>query len=129
MSLVTPAISGSPRVILLIDDDEDQLLLFQTLLRQTEATVLTARSAKEGFEMLGEVRPDLVICDVLMPNVSGRDFMRQLRSNALTKHLPVIAFSTLPRDVESEILSCGADSFCSKTEARKLIREAKLYLQ
>lgn len=111
--------------ILLIDDDEDQLFIFQTLLQCADAEVLTARSAQEGRRILLEHHVDLVVCDVFMPRYSGEDLIRQLRRDGSYKDLKIIAFSASSADLDQHLYRTGADIYCQKTDARRLLSLAK----
>jgi CheY-like chemotaxis protein len=66
----TPPLSRIPR-ILVVDDEDDVLLLVQTILSSARYTVLTARSGAEAIEIAARERPDAILLDVMMPEISG----------------------------------------------------------
>lgn len=116
--------------ILLIDDDDEQLMVFKFLLQENEAgcDVITAKSGFDALEILSDVHVDLVICDINMPNMSGRELISHIRNGNSFVNLPIIAFSAGgSMQIEREALDCGADIFCPKTNAKLLLKDvAKL---
>ncbi len=75
-------------IILVVDDEEAVLKLFQTILKNKEYTVLTANNGKKALELVQKKRPDLVILDLKMPNMSGIKTLRRI--NRLNKNTEVI---------------------------------------
>ncbi len=66
-------------LILIIDDDEGVLHLFQEILRTEKYTVLTARSGREALELVGRKRPALAILDLKMPDMTGIHILRRIK--------------------------------------------------
>ena len=116
-------------VVLIVDDDEDQLLIFQALLQKTGFNVITSRSAREGLDTLASTSVDLIICDVLMPQQNGRWFISQVRQHKTSQRLPVIAFSASSDDLEESLLAAGADAYCPKNRARNLLYQTRSLLE
>jgi PAS domain S-box-containing protein len=81
--------------VLIVDDDRDALDLLVTVLEQCGAHVVTAGSAVEGLEVVGNVKPDIVISDIEMPNEDGYAFMRKLRAMTASQggQIPSIALT------------------------------------
>jgi len=86
--------------ILLVDDMEDMLHVFQALLEMSGATVFAASSARQGLEILGCEDIDLLISDISMPEIDGYEFLR--RAHALPKYaaLPAVAITGMRRDAD-----------------------------
>ena len=86
--------------ILVVDDMEEMLMVFKSLLETGGATVFEANSALEGLAVLERQEVDLVISDVSMPEIDGYEFLRRVR--AMPKHagLPAIALSGMRRDAD-----------------------------
>jgi len=86
--------------ILLVDDHEDMLQVFKSLLETTGAVVFAAASAQQGLELLEREDVDLLISDISMPEVDGYEFLK--RVHALPKHarLPAIAITGMRRDTD-----------------------------
>jgi two-component system CheB/CheR fusion protein len=86
--------------ILLVDDMEDMLMVFKSLLEMSGATVLDASSAQQGLEILAREEVDLLISDISMPGIDGYEFLR--RAHAMPKYaaLPAIAITGMRRDTD-----------------------------
>ena len=84
--------------ILVVDDMEEMLLIFKSLLETSGAVVFEATSAKKGLEILGREQVDLLISDISMPEIDGYEFLRRVRSNPKLARLPAIAISGMRRD-------------------------------
>ncbi len=84
---------GTPKVILVVDDETDILRLVETILSNENYTVLTARSAEEALETFRNLStpPDLVLSDVVMPGTSGPMMTEQMR--ALVPDLRILFMS------------------------------------
>jgi len=76
--------------ILVVDDDENILSLERTILEQKGFEVTTAGGGKEALRILGEQPFDLVLLDVMMPEVDGFTVCRRIKEDAKLKDLPVI---------------------------------------
>jgi len=83
--------------------------------------VLTAETAREAFTLLKTEKVDCLICDVMMPGMSGGDFVNRLRSIDNFEYLPVIMLTSAGADLELELITQGADLFCPKNEASNLL--------
>ncbi len=83
--------------ILLLDDRALNREFLATLLGYYGHTLAEAADGVEGLARVGERKPDLVITDLLMPNMDGEEFVRRLRSDPATKDLPVIIYTATYR--------------------------------
>lgn len=86
--------------ILLVDDMEDMLQVFKTLLETTGATVFDATSALQGLDVLGREEVDLLISDISMPDVDGYELLRRVHALPGYANLPAIAISGMRRDTD-----------------------------
>lgn len=102
-----------PRNILLVDDDPVVRLLVSEYLTAFGHQVHAVEGGRQCFEALGEMRPDLVIVDYQMPEMSGIQVLERLKSSNDTKQIPVIMLSA--NAMESEDLSkFKADKYVMK---------------
>lgn len=111
------------RTILLADDSLTIQKVVELTFADTEYEVVTVSSGDELLAQLPECRPDLVICDVIMPGRDGYDVCQEIKSNPGTLHLPVIlltgTFEPFDRD---RALAAGCSEIVTKPfEARKLV--------
>lgn len=83
--------STSKKTILIIDDEEDFCLFVKLNLEQTgNFEVLTANSGAEGIKIANRYQPDLILLDIIMPNMTGTQVAETLRNNKATKDIPII---------------------------------------
>jgi CheY-like chemotaxis protein len=75
--------------VLAVDDENDILLILRTSLRD-EYDVLTASNGVEALQKIAEDRPDLVLLDMMMPEMDGMEVLNAIRSNPETAGLPVL---------------------------------------
>lgn len=124
-----PEIRPTTPLVLLVDDDEDQLFLFKTLLERTKCEVITADTALDALEILEQIHIDLVVCDVMMPGMDGKELMMRLRQSSSLDNLPIIAFSASEDLPSDDVLSAGANLFCPKSKTRELLEQVGRLLQ
>lgn len=97
--------SKGTRRLLLVDDNEVSRYILRELLGQPWLQIEEAANGKEALARLGEGLPDAVILDVLMPDLSGFEILRQLRGKPETAQLPVLIYTSKPlTDSEKEQL-------------------------
>ena len=113
--------SGRAR-ILLADDNVDMRAYVERLLSE-RWDVLPASNGKEALEIADRECPDLIVTDVMMPEMSGFELLRALRANANTRSIPVIMLSARAgEEAQIEGLQAGADDYLIKPfSARELI--------
>src|SRR5512138_1254816 len=101
--------------ILVVDDQRSNAEMMAGVLKARGYTVYTAANGREALEQLRQVEPDLVVSDILMPDMDGYDLCRRLKSQPATALMPVILVTTLDAQVERvRGLEAGADDFLSK---------------
>ncbi|WP_255066689.1 response regulator [Lacihabitans sp. LS3-19] len=109
--------------ILVVDDNPDLLLFMEQLLEREGYKVYMARSGSEALKMLNVVRPDLLITDLVMPEIDGKELLTKARENTFFAELPII-FLTASANEETrlELLEMGIDDFLKKPfEKRELL--------
>src|SRR5262245_29358633 len=80
--------------ILLVDDSNTVLLMERMILSHGRYELCTARNGKEGVERAREEHPDLILMDVMMPEMNGLDALAELRKDQNTRNIPVIMVTT-----------------------------------
>src|SRR5262245_46895912 len=106
--------------ILIVDDDEDVLLIVQTILDNAGYTAILARNGREGVEKATGSSPDLILLDVMMPELSGWEVCTTLKSAPETRQIP-IAMLTVKSEIRDLItgMQVGADDYITKPFTRK----------
>ncbi len=103
------------RRILLLDDSELQLELERCVLEKRGHQVRTARTIGEFDVMLKDFNPDIVLTDLVMPQVMGTSVVQTLKRNVGTDHIPVILVSARPEEELAIVAEAiGADGHLSK---------------
>ena len=81
--------------ILLVDDNQDILQVISRRLQSWGYEALTAESGEEGLRIAEEQHPDLILLDIMMPQMKGRDVCARLKANPKTQQIPVIFLTAL----------------------------------
>lgn len=111
--------------ILVIDDDPNDRLVIRKILtsQKNQFEVIEAKNGEMGIELALEILPDLILCDVIMPNINGYDVLNQIRSNKSSEAIPFI-FLTAKTDISDlrKGMNLGADDYLVKPfDAQNLI--------
>ncbi len=123
--------SDTPYTVLLIDDDERLLALARLSLNKEGVDVVTAATASEGLALLETSHPDLVILDIVLPDLSGWEALRRIREIG---PVPVMLLSGRDSEVDkARGLDLGADDYLTKpfgflefgARVRALLRRAR----
>jgi two-component system, OmpR family, phosphate regulon response regulator PhoB len=117
--------------ILIADDEPNQLELMAFNLENAGFSVIRAQNGKEALQFTEDHNPDLIIIDWMMPNMSGIDVCRILRSRTDTKLLPIIILSARSEEGNKSLgLDTGADDYISKPfSPKELISRVKALLR
>lgn len=100
--------------ILVIDDNRDICTLIRSVLAD-RYSVLASHSGGRGIRLANKYVPDLIICDVMMPEMDGYQVCKALKGDEMTCHVPVLLLTACASDDRRrEGYSCGADAFMSK---------------
>lgn len=101
--------------IYVIDDDDQLLRMVGLLLERGGHTPTLINSPKVGLEKIKEEMPDLLVLDVMMPNMSGHDLCREIRADSELSHLPILVLTARAQAVDREVaLKSGADDYLTK---------------
>jgi DNA-binding response OmpR family regulator len=115
--------------ILIIDDDEDILDLIKVTLKLNNFECATALSAPEGLEKAKKVKPHLILLDLLLPQVSGIEFLQELKNDPELAGIPVVALTSLiDEETAQKVMNSGAVGYLSKAcNAKELLSMVKEY--
>lgn len=113
--------------ILVVDDEKDIVdIIKYNLERENEFSVITASNGKEAL-LAAESVPDLIILDIMMPELNGFEVCKQLKNNAHTSKIPVIFLTAKENEIDEILgLEIGADDYITKPiSPRKVIARIK----
>jgi CheY-like chemotaxis protein len=107
--------SVKPKKILVAEDNEVTLRLLKNFLESENYLVVTASNGLDAFRLTMKEKPDLIITDLIMPEMDGVTLTKKLKSQLITRYLPIIML-TLKDDVDSvlEEVATGADAYIKK---------------
>ena len=96
--------------VLLIDDDPGVHLIVTPLLAKEGFDVVSAKTGEQGLQLALKERPDLIILDVIMPGIKGRDLCVKIKAYDVLKKIPVVFLTAKnsPDDMKAEIAAGGA---------------------
>lgn len=101
--------------VLVMDDSEIVLNMMALLLTEAGFEVFTASSLIEFEQLIASAQPHIVLTDIQMPDISGDEICRVLKRKMDTHLIPIVMFSSLPRDELARLAErAGADGFVSK---------------
>ena len=117
-----PGPESAPRV-LIVDSHDINRRMMKAILRSASYPILECRRASEAMEILGSEKIDLVVLDMVLPEMSGIDLCRWLKANRRTRLIPVLMLTSV-QGVENEIagISSGADEFLIKPVNPAVVR-------
>jgi DNA-binding response OmpR family regulator len=101
--------------ILVVDDSTTNVVLLEAILDEKGYRIETALNANEAYSIIERETPDLILLDLLMPKISGFDFLEEIRKIDKTKNTPVIVVSALTDEENvNRIMKMGAIDFVKK---------------
>ncbi|MBD2019634.1 response regulator transcription factor [Leptolyngbya sp. FACHB-36] len=122
---------GNHRRLLLIDDDPNLILLVKDYLEFRGYEVVTAENGREALEVLENDLPDMIICDVMMPEMDGYSLVKHVRENPRTSWIPVLFLSAKGQSQDRvKGLNTGADVYMVKPfEPEELVAQVESSLK
>ncbi|MDP8215745.1 MAG: response regulator [Candidatus Kaelpia imicola] len=117
--------------ILIIEDEPEQIKLISIRLKANGYDIISASTAQEGLRIAEEEKPDLILLDILLPDMSGLEVAESLKSDITTKDIPIIAITAVGTlDIEEQCKEAGISGFLRKPyESQDLIDKIKKQLE
>jgi CheY-like chemotaxis protein len=119
------------KTVLIIEDNEDILDNTTEILELANFKAVAARNGREGIDMALKSNPDIILCDIMMPEVNGYEVFEELRKNPITKDKPFIfvTASVEKKEVEAA-LTLGVNAYLKKPyDSEDLIRTINVFLK
>lgn len=103
------------KTILIVEDEEDAAELFAEMMRVSGFRVLKTSKSTLALPMMTAEKPDLILLDIMMPEVSGLEILRQMRQDPALAGIPVIVISakSMPTDIKNG-MEAGASTYLTK---------------
>ena len=121
---VNPAVPAARRINLLLVDDSEDFLDYLSGVLSCDYHVITATDGQEALNKMETLCPDIVLTDVMMPNMDGNELCRRIKANPATTNIPVVMLTArLTEENEKESRDCGADDYFTKPFDIKVLQE------
>jgi CheY-like chemotaxis protein len=116
--------------ILFVDDNPMVRKIVRLVLKKGNYQVLEATDGREALDIVEQTFPNLVICDISMPGMDGREYLAAMKASEKTKDIPIIILTAeLTGPIESEMLLLGAQQVIEKVDIHKaLLKTVAKYL-
>jgi len=102
-------------LILIVDDNEDNILFASSALQLLNFDCIVANGGKKAIEIAKDELPDLILLDIIMPNISGIEVTRILKHNPQTAHIPIVAVTGLTYPIQlQKIVDAGCNDYLCK---------------
>ena len=119
-----PARTAARRINLLLVDDSDDFLDYLSGILSSDYNVITATDGLAALKKMETLRPDIVVSDVMMPNMDGNELCQRIKANPSTAHVPVVMLTArLTDENEKKSRDCGADDYFTKPFDLQVLRE------
>ena len=114
-----------PKKILIIDDDPTSNTLVSFLLKTNDYQPIVANNGREGLEVAAKEKPDLIILDVMMPQMDGYTFLREYKRINLLNVPPIVMLTSKEKMEETFRIEGVADYFVKPLDTNKLLKKLK----
>ena len=113
------------KTILIVEDEDDAAELFSEMMRVSGFRVLKTSRSTLALPMMATEKPDLILLDIMMPEMSGLDILRQMRQDPALARIPVIVISakSMPTDIKNS-MEAGASTYLTKPVGYVELKEA-----
>ena len=117
--------------ILVVDDSATQLIMYKMALTKAGYLVISAKNGVEGMHMVDTENPDLIVSDIIMPELNGYQFCRLVKDDPSRSHVPIILLTSLGQQQDRFWgIEAGSDSFVTKTaDTAELLTEVERLLR
>lgn len=90
------------KTVLIVDDEPDIVELVKNRLEANAYRVLTAVDGQDGIRKVQQEKPDLIVMDIMMPNMTGGDAVKVLKTDPLTKFIPILFLTAVTANMPEE---------------------------
>ncbi|MBA2392198.1 MAG: response regulator [Ktedonobacteraceae bacterium] len=98
--------------VLVVDDESSIVEVLTTLLEEEGYHVVSACNGEEGLACLARAQPEIVLCDVMMPVLDGREMCKRMQANPLYRSIPIVLMSAI--SAATKLVGCNYTMFLAK---------------
>lgn len=114
--------------IVLIEDSATTRAIYKALFQRLGFEVHEAEDAKKGWQIICDQKPDIIVLDMIMPEISGLELLKRIRSYPFSKDIPVLVLTSVddPEQIK-DIYRQGADHYCLKSMVSTDVMKETIY--
>ena len=118
------------KTVLIVEDNEDNLVVYRTILEHVGYHVIEARDGEEGVRRATDEHPDLILMDISIPKIDGWEATRRLKGEDTTRDIPIIALTAHALEEDREkARRAGCDGYLAKpVEPRRVVEEVERFV-
>lgn len=122
--------NSSAKIVLLVEDNEDNLVVYRTILEHVGYRVIEARDGEEGVTQARRQLPDLILMDISIPKMDGWEATQRLKADATTRGIPIIALTAHALEEDRQkAQQAGCDGYLAKpVEPRRVVQEVERFV-
>ena len=119
------------KTILVIEDNDDNMSLITQLLESAGKTVVKATTGMEGYEKTLELRPDIVLLDIQLPDIEGTEVLQMIRSNKEVEDIAVVAVTSYAMAGDREkLMAAGCNGYIENPiDPFRILEELEIILK
>jgi len=122
--------NNNQKTVLLVEDNEDNLVVYRTILEHVGFRVIEARDGEEGVNRAKQFLPNLILMDISIPKIDGWEATQRLKADETTKGIPIIALTAHALEEDRQkALQAGCDGYLAKpVEPRRVVQEVERFV-
>jgi CheY-like chemotaxis protein len=122
--------SDNQKRVLLVEDNEDNLVVYRTILEHVGYVVIEARDGEEGVSRARSERPDIILMDISIPKMDGWEATQRLKADGNTSAIPIIALTAHALEEDRlKAMRAGCDGYLAKpVEPRRVVEEVEKFI-
>jgi two-component system, cell cycle response regulator DivK len=122
--------SDKQKRVLLVEDNEDNLVVYRTILEHVGFVVIEARDGEEGVSRARSERPDIILMDISIPKLDGWEATQRLKADGKTSAIPIIALTAHALEEDRlKAMRAGCDGYLAKpVEPRRVVEEVEKFI-
>ena len=118
------------KTVLLVEDNEDNLVVYRTILEHVGYEVIEARDGEEGVNRARSELPDIILMDISIPKIDGWEATERLKRDGQTSEIPIIALTAHALEEDrAKAMRAGCDGYLAKpVEPRRVVQEVEKFI-
>lgn len=121
---------ASKKTVLLVEDNEDNLVVYRTILEHVGYRVVEARDGEEGVSRAHSEQPDIILMDISIPKMDGWEATTRLKADDGTAAIPIVALTAHALEEDrAKAMRAGCDGYLAKpVEPRRVVQEVEKFI-